>query len=381
MSGHQLQREVGHHVGDSKLTPAAIYRAVLLAFGLVVAGLVFQQLVTLVLAMLIVVIIALPLGAFATALGRFGIPRAVGVLIGLLIGLGLLALLITAIIPVFDKEINKFVHSLPGIVDSLRHKLGQLTGTSPSKTGQQIQQFVNGYTQHPSRLLGPIASIGTSVAAGLAAIVVVLLTAVYTAIQPEPLVDGLIRTVPPRRRPQARQILDRLRTAYLGWLRGLVVGMLLLGFATYLGLRLVGLDFAAFFAILTAIAMIVPYFGALASSIPPILYALTISPGKAVIVTLIYIATHQIEGNLIQPLVMARAVELHPAVVAVGVVAVERLFGFVGLIVAVPILATVRVLVDELWIKPMEERTLTLAAPGPVATEPTPLVRPGPRAP
>ncbi len=364
-------------MGETKLTPAAIYRAVLLAFGLVVTGLVFQQLITLVLAVLIVVILSLPLGAVATALARVGIPRAIGVLIGLLIGLGLLAFLVTAIIPVFTHEINRFVNSLPGIVDSLRHKLGHLTGNSPSNTGRQIQQFVNGYTHHPSRLLGPIASIGTSVAAALAAIVVVLLTAVYTAIQPEPLVEGLLRTVPPRRRPQAKHILERLRTAYLGWLRGLVVGMLLLGTLTYLGLRLVGLDFAAFFAIFTAIAMIVPYFGALASSIPPILFALTISPGKAILVTAIYIGAHQAEGNLIQPLVMARAVELHPAAVAVGVVAVERLFGFIGLIVAVPILATVRVLVYELWIEPMEQRTLTLAAPGPVAAEPTPLIRPG----
>jgi predicted PurR-regulated permease PerM len=207
-------------VEESKLTPAAVYRAVLLAFGLVVAALVFQQLVTLVLAMLVVVVIALPLGAFASLLGRFGVPRPVGVVIGLLIGLGLLALLITAIIPVFSQEINKFVASLPSIVDSLRHKLGQLTGTSPGKTGLQIQQFVDGYTHHPSKFLGPIASIGTSVAAAVAAIIVVLLTAVYTAIKPEPLVDGLVRIVPPRRRSQARQILDRLGTAYLGWLPG-----------------------------------------------------------------------------------------------------------------------------------------------------------------
>jgi predicted PurR-regulated permease PerM len=124
--------------------------------------------------------------------------------------------------------------------------------------------------------------------------------------------------------------------------------------------------------------MIIPYFGALASSIPPILYALTISPGKAIIVTVIYIVAHQVESNMIQPLVMARAVELHPAVVAVGVVAVDRLFGFVGLIIAVPILGTIRILVQELWIFPMEERNLTLAKPGPVAAEPTPLVRGGP---
>jgi predicted PurR-regulated permease PerM len=365
-------------MAESKLSPAAIYRAVLLAFGLVVAGLVFQQLATLVLAVLIVVIVALPLAALATMLERFHIPRAVGVLIGLVIGLGAVALLVTAIIPVFTHEINKFVNSLPGIVDSLAHRLGKLTGNSPTKTGQQIQQFVNGYTHHPSRLLGPIASIGTSVAAALATIVVVLLTAVYTAIQPQPLVNGAVRIVPPQRRPQAMQILGRLRSAYLGWLRGLVVGMVILGVLTYLGLRLVGLDFAAFFAVLTALAMIVPYFGALASSIPPILYALTISPGKAVIVTGIYILAHQVEGNLIQPLVMARAVELHPAVVAVGVVAIERLFGFIGLIVAVPILGTIRVLIQELWILPMEERNLTLAKPGPVAAEPTPLLRRGP---
>ena len=130
--------------------------------------------------------------------------------------------------------------------------------------------------------------------------------------------------------------------------------MVVLGGVTYLGLRIVGLGFAAFFAIFTAIAMIIPYFGALLSSIPPIIYALTISPGKAVIVGVIYIIAHQVEGNIIQPLVVARTVKLHPALVAVGVVAVDQLFGFVGLIVAVPILATIKILVQELWIKPVE---------------------------
>jgi predicted PurR-regulated permease PerM len=344
-------------VTDSKLTPGHIYRAVFLAFGLVVAGLVFKQLVTLVLAMLIVVIAALPLGAFASRLERLRIPRAGGAAIGLLIGLGALVGLITAIIPVFTHEINQFVNSLPGIVDSLNRQLGQLTGHTPGKTGVHIQNFVSGYTHHPTRLLGPIASVGSSAASALAAVIVVLLTALYTAIQPRPLVDGVVRLFPPPRRELAIHILSRLRTAYLGWLRGLIFGMVVLGVLTYIGLQLVGLGFAAFFAVLTAIAMIVPYFGAIVSSIPPILYAFTYSPGKALLVALIYVGAHQLEGNVIQPLVMARAVELHPAAVAVGVVAVERLFGFVGLIVAVPILATIKILVEELWINPLERRS------------------------
>lgn len=341
-------------MSNSSITPATLYRSVLLAFGLVVAGLIFAQLITLILAILIVVIISLPMSATATALQRVGVPRAIGAVFSLLVGLGALAGLIYLVVPAFSHEINQFVNSLPSIVDELRRRLGRLTGTSPSNIGTQIQHFANGYTRHPTKLLGPLATVGESVAGIVAAIIVVLLTALYTAIHPEPLVTGLIRIVSPPRRPQAEQILSRLADAYLGWLRGLVIGMIVLGGITYAGLWIVGLPFAAFFAIFTAIAMIVPYFGALFSSIPPILYALTISPGKAVIVAVIYILAHQAESNFIQPLVVARIVKLHPAVVAIGVVAVDQLFGFVGVIVAVPILVTIKILIEELWVKPVE---------------------------
>ena len=338
----------------STVTPVTLYRAVLLAFGLVVAGLIFEQIITLVLAVLIVVIIATPLSAFASLLQRVGIPRAIGAVLGLLLGLAALAGLVALIVPVFNQEINAFSKSLPSIVDELRRRLGHLTGTSPNHVGQQIQHFVDTYTQHPSKLLGPMASIGAGVVAAAATIVVVILTALYTAIHPEPLVTGFIRIAPPAKRPQAAQILARIRDAYIGWLKGLVVGMIVLGGLTYAGLRIAGLEFAAFFAIFTAVAMIIPYFGALLSSIPPIIYALTVSPGKAVIVAAIYVIAHQVESNVIQPLVVARNVELHPALVALGVVAVDQLFGFVGLIVAVPILSTFKILVEELWVKPVE---------------------------
>ena len=340
---------------EQRFTPGTIYRAVLLAFGLVVAALIFRALVGLILAVLIVAIVSIPLAVFADLLERRGVPRALGATLGLLLGIAIVGGVIAAIVPVFTQEINKFVAALPGIVDGLRHRLGALTGTSASHIGKQLQHFVNSYTQHPAKLLGPIATVGASVAGVLAAVIVVLLTALYTAINPEPLISGFVRIVVPGQRPAAMHVLGRLRTAYLAWLRGLAIGMVILGVLTYAGLRIVGLPFAAFFAVFTAIAMIVPYFGALASSIPPVLFALTFSPGKAVLVAAIYILVHQLEGNVIQPLIVARTVKLHPALIAVGVIAVEQLFGFVGLTVAVPILATFGILVEELWIAPMEK--------------------------
>ena len=342
---------------DSKVTAGVIYKAVLLAFGLVIAAMIFQVLTSLVLGVLVVVIIATPLAAFADMLERRHVPRAIGATLGLLLGLGALAGLVALIVPVFTREVNHFAASLPAIGDSLTRRLGRLTGSSPGHITKQIQHFVTDYTRDPSKLLGPVASFGASVAAAVAAIIVVLLTALYTAIHPEPLLGGFIRLFPIPRRPQVHHILLRLRTAYIAWLRGLLTGMVVLGTLTYIGLELVGLPFAAFFAVFTAIAMIVPYFGALASSIPPIALALTISTKEAVLVAIIYIVTHQVESNLIQPLVVARTVKLHPAVVAIGVVAVDRLFGFIGLLIAVPLIATVTVLVDELWIRPLERGT------------------------
>ena len=357
---------------NTTITPATLYRAVLLAFGLVVAGLIFEQIITLILAMLIVVIIATPLSAFASLLERVRVPRALGAVLGLLLGLGAIAGLIALIVPVFNHEINSFTNALPSIVGDVRRRVGHLTGTSPNNIGRPLQHFVDTYTHHPSKLLGPLATIGAGVVAAMATIIVVILTALYTAIRPEPLITGFIRLSPPSKRPIAARILARLREAYLGWLKGLAIGMVVLGGLTYGGLRVAGLGYAAFFAVLTAVAMIIPYFGALISSIPPIIYALTVSPSKAVIVAIIYVVAHQIESNVIQPFVVARNVELHPALVAVGVVAVDQLFGFVGLIVAVPILSTFKILVEELWIKPVEhaDRAFT----GDLATAPVHVV-------
>src|SRR5438105_7334005 len=104
---------------QTSFTPGAFYKGILLAFGLVVAALIFQALVTLVLGVLIVVIIATPLSAFATVLERRRVPRAVGATLGLLLAVGVVAGIVALVVPPFTHEINQFVASLPTIVDEL----------------------------------------------------------------------------------------------------------------------------------------------------------------------------------------------------------------------------------------------------------------------
>ena len=341
-------------MGTTRLHP--VYRAVLLAAGLLVLGLLFRQLVTLLLAILVTVILAIPLSGAATRLERRGVPRALGAPLALLLGLLVLAGILALVTPALVDQVDKFVAQSPQIVAGLEDRVHDVTGAKPTDVGHSVQRFLQRYVDHPERLVGPVASIGLTLASAIGALVLVLLTAVFIAVRPQPLVDGVLRLFPLESRDHVALVMRRLREAWIGWMQGLAVAMLVLGVIFYVGLRIVGLDFALVFSVLSALAVVVPYFGALASGIPPVLFALTYSPGKALAVMAVYVVAHQVEGNIIAPLVMARAIRLHPALIAVGVVLIGELLGAIGLIVAVPILAATVVLTDELWVKPLERR-------------------------
>jgi predicted PurR-regulated permease PerM len=341
--------------GDRTATPHVVYRAVLLAAGLLLFGLLFRQLVTLLLAILITVVVAIPLAAVATRLERYRVPRPIGTLIGLLAGVGAVGLLVYLLIPPFVDQTEQFVDDVPGIVTNLEEMYADLTGQDSGEVGDQVESFVERLTDDPDRLIGPITSIGVNLAGIAAALVLILITAYYMAVRPRPLIDGLVSLAPPTRRAHVRHVLDRLRAAWIGWMEGVAIDMVLTFVLLLVALTIIGLDFAIFFAVLSALLVVVPYFGAIAGAIPPTLFALTDSPGKALLVLGAYVLVQQIESNVTIPVVMAQRVRLHPAVVAIGVVVVGQLFGFVGLFVAVPILSLVVISVEEFWVKPVEQ--------------------------
>ena len=331
-------------------------RAVVLAAVLVMVGLLFPALASLAVALLMTVIVAVPLTAWTDRLAGRGVPRPLGAASGMLLALGCLAAAVVLLAPSFSREVNEFVNSLPGTVQQLQHGLRDATGAKPGEISRRLQNLLRGYADHPLRLIGPAASVGLGVVGVAAGLVLMLLTALFIAINPHPLVGGLLRLLPPAQRGHGGRVLARLRMAYLGWLRGLAVAMVLIGLLVYAGLTIVGLKYAVAFAVISALFEVVPYFGALASGAPAVLYALTISPGKGLAVLSVFVVAHQVDGNLLSPLVMARAVRLHPAVIAIGVIVVGRVFGVLGLIVAVPIISTVSILVEETWIRPNEDR-------------------------
>jgi predicted PurR-regulated permease PerM len=350
--------------GRPEFDPRVAYRAVVLALGLVAAGLLFEELVQIVMLVTIAVVVAVPLAACATWLRRFHIPRALGAVLSLLAAGAVAGLLLAFVVPTFVTQVNDFVNQLPSTVAQLERQLNHLLGLRRGTTTQAVTRFVNRYTHHPAVLLGPLTTIGLSIATAVGAIVVTLISALYMAISPDPLVNGLARLFPAPRRPHVLRTLERIRVAWLAWLRGVALDMLVLGGLLFLGMQIIGLQFAAGFAIFSALMTVIPNYGSVISAVPPIAYGLTRSFHEGALVAIVYVIVNQVEGNVALPLIMGRSVSLHPAVIAVGVLVAGTLFGIIGLLISVPLISLTLILVDELWVKPHGSATGPLHQPG-----------------
>ena len=129
----------------------------------------------------------------------------------------------------------------------------------------------------------------------------------------------------------------------------IVVSMTIMGTLAAIGLRIAGIHDWLLLGFLTFLGTFVPYVGAIASALPGLLVALAQSPQHALYALLVYVAVHVIEGYLIAPLVMKRAVEVKPALLLAGQGAFAAIFGIPGTVIATPALVCAQTLIGYLW--------------------------------
>ncbi len=151
-------------------------------------------------------------------------------------------------------------------------------------------------------------------------------------------------------REQFVKLLHDVSNKLGGWLRGQAILCLIIFVASYIGLSVIGVDYALTLALFAGLMEAVPMVGAYLGAIPAVLFALlTGSPLKAVIVAIFFLVIQQIEGNLIVPQVMKKTVGIHPMLVLLAALIGGTLFGFVGVLIAVPVTAAASVIVSSLY--------------------------------
>lgn len=279
---------------------------------------------------------------------------AVVLLIGLIVGF--VVVLATVVLPSVTFESQKLIRTLPnylniltGDVEQLRHKFTFIPDISQALI--QLRNLTEQLLRGVPIFLGEALSLTVE-------LVATLILALYMAYDPDSLVKGILRLVPRRHHQQFKRILKACETRLRGWIFGTGIAMIFLGAGATFGLLILGIPSALPFGIIAGLFEIIPYFGSIIGSFLPALIALSISPLKLVFVLILFLAMNQIDAHIVQPLVMGQQVNIHPVMVIVTFLVMGKLFGFIGLLLAVPAAAVIITLIDEFT---LEEDTLESA--------------------
>jgi predicted PurR-regulated permease PerM len=354
------------------------YTVIGLVFALLVGWYFAYRTSGVILAFLLTILLSIILSAPVNYLARKGWPRTWGVIAVMAAIGGVFWLLGLALVPAIETQSREFAEAFPTLLDealALANQaqrffgLGTQIGLNPESFSGLGREVLTGST------VSTAAGVGLTAATVVSLGVVVFISTIYLVIRPEPWVNGFVSLFPAGWRQRTREVLQALYQTVQRWFLGQLAAMTFIAVFWAISLSLIGVPFALLIGIFSGLISFIPYVGALISVVVPVLLALISDPFSAVWVIVAFIIIQQIEGNLLQPIVMSRAVDLHPALVVFAILVMGTLFGIVGVFLAVPLVAALQVLVRELWVQKMDQMGTD---PNPPAREPPKRELPGP---
>ena len=348
------------------------YTVIGLVFALLIGGYFFYRISGVVLAFLLTILLSIILAAPVNYLARRGWPRTWGVLTVVAVLAGLLWLFGLALVPAVETQSRELAEAFPTLLDEALTLANQVQsffgldtqiGLDPESLSNVGREVVTGST------VSTAAGVGLTLATALSLGVVVFISTIYLVIRPAPWVDGFVSLFPAGWRPRTREVLRAMYHTVQRWFLGQLTAMTFIAVFWAISLSIIGVPFALLIGIFSGLISFIPYLGATISVTVPILLALISDPFTVVWVILAFVIIQQIEGNILQPIVMSRAVDLHPALVVFAILIMGTLFGLIGVFLAVPLVAAFQVLVRELWVQRMDQ----------IGTDPNPPSRDPPR--
>jgi predicted PurR-regulated permease PerM len=220
--------------------------------------------------------------------------------------------------------------------------------TDSAALAQTLRQRLGAQFSGATRYLFPFLSSTIEIVTGL---LIIIFLSIYIAVDPEMYRRGIMHLFPHERRERTGEVLSAIAAVLRKWLVTQLIAMVTLGIVTTI--LLLALDVKAAFALglLSGLFEFIPTLGPIISALPAIAMGFLDSPEKALWVTIAYIGVHFLEGHLLIPLLMKGGINLPPALTVFSQALMAVLFGFLGLMCAVPLLAATVVGVKMLYVE------------------------------
>ena len=225
-------------------------------------------------------------------------------------------------------------------------------GGNAAPADDLIGQAISQVTDAIGRLGGTVLPVVGGVANTILSVLIIFFLSMYLLAEPELYVSGIIKLTPIWYRERMRGILWRLDSTLRAWLKVTAVSMIVVAILTGFGLWLVGIKEEAFaLGVLAGILSFIPNFGPVVALVPSVAVALVEAPNNVIWVVLIIYGVSFFQSQVISPVLASERMNMPAILILLGQIIFGFFFGFLGLMLAVPLSACVAVLVDEVYVK------------------------------
>jgi predicted PurR-regulated permease PerM len=216
------------------------------------------------------------------------------------------------------------------------------------KIAPSLKERITSQLGSVSRYLFPFLSHTVAAVGGF---LLIVFLSIYFAADPELYRRGALALLPARRREQGAEVMDRIAMVLRKWLVTQLIAMAVIGTVTTIALLVLQVKAAFALGLLAGLFEFIPTVGPLLSAIPAVGMGFLDSPEKALLVAGVYMAIQFLENHILIPLLMKGGMDLPPALTVITQALLALVFGFLGLMVAVPLLATAMVTIQVLYVQ------------------------------
>ena len=301
--------------------------------------------------LLIAIVISSAIHAPVSYLESKKIPRILSVFFIFIVSLGILGLILYTLVPVALIQLKYFVDHINDLKVPLLDFAG--SGEFVENINSGINDYINGLFSKGSNPAGFLSSLlGDAFFA-----IVCLVLSFYMALSRDGVERFILAIFPPSLENYIVDVYHRTRKKLSRWLSGQLVVSFMVGFLVFIGLLIVGADYALILALLAAVLELIPYVGPIIVGIISFLITLPQSFALAILVLVVFTVIQQIENHVLTPFVMSKAVGLDPVVVVIAVLAGTQIAGLVGIILAIPITIILQEIIDDWTAKKKQIKT------------------------
>jgi len=281
---------------------------------------------------------------------QWKIPRAISVIFIYLVATAVIGAVVYLLIPPIAEQFGNLSENFPNYIEKVSSGYNFIKDyTIQHGMLEKIRTAFGSIEQNIGKAMEGVFSTVSGFFGGIISFFIVLVITFYMVVEEDAMKKIIWSLAPPRQQPYIMQLINRMQRQIGYWLRGELILMFLIGFFTWLGLLFLMPEYALVLGLIAGITEFIPYLGPILGAVPAVFLALTVNPFLALLVAILYLVIQQVEGNILVPKIMERAVGLNPIISIAVLMAGLKIGGIVGGLLSIPVATAFSVALKD-WV-------------------------------